>query len=160
VNAPAPIADLLVAQTPDWHAPPEIRVGIDLVQVSRIAESLEQFGERFMARLFTPGEIAYANREPTLAAERFAARFAAKEAAIKALRLSDVDEAIDWRHIEVLRTTSGACDLVLHPQVARRAGRCSLSVSLSHEGDFATAVVVAQFAPLSTTPTIDLKVTP
>ena len=54
------------------------RVGIDLVQVSRIAESLEQFGDRFLRRVLTDGEIAYAASSPASAPERFAARFAAK----------------------------------------------------------------------------------
>ena len=60
-----------------------VRVGIDLVQISRIAASLEQFGDQFMRRLFTDGEIAYATAAPALTAERLAARFAAKEAAKK-----------------------------------------------------------------------------
>jgi len=62
-----------------------LRVGIDLVQISRIRESIATFGERFAQRLFTPDEIAYASAEEPLAAERFAARFAAKEAVVKAL---------------------------------------------------------------------------
>mgnify|MGYP003520022267 CR=1 FL=1 len=56
------------------------RVGIDLVQVSRIAESLEQFGDRFVRRVFTDGEIGYAASSPASAPERFAARFAATRA--------------------------------------------------------------------------------
>ena len=62
-------------------------VGIDLVRVSRVAESLAQFGERFLQRVFTDGEVAYARSAPSLMAERLAARFAAKEAAVKALGL-------------------------------------------------------------------------
>ena len=116
-------------------------MGIDLVRVSRVQESLDAFGEQFLRRLFTDQEIAYATAEPARTAERLAARFAAKEAAKKALR--DVD-GIGWRQIEVRREPSGACDLLLHDDAARRAGPCSTAVSLSHEGDFATAVVVIQ----------------
>jgi holo-[acyl-carrier protein] synthase len=122
---------------------PRVRVGIDLVQVSRIAESLEQFGDGFLRRVFTSAEIAYATSAPALTAERLAARFAAKEAAIKALRLGTA--GVDLRHIEVLRAPSGECDLVLHGgarDAARALGACDLAVSLSHEGDYATAVVV------------------
>jgi len=118
-----------------------VRVGIDLVQISRIAASLEQFGDQFLRRLFTDGEIAYATAAPALTAERLAARFAAKEAAKKALRFGD---GIGWRQIEVRRDPSGACDLVLHGDAARAAGDCVAAVSLSHEADFATAVVVIQ----------------
>ena len=118
-----------------------LRVGIDLVQVSRIAESLATFGERFSQRIFTAAELGYATAAPALTAERLAARFAAKEAAKKALGLTD---GIDWRQIEVVRAPSGACDLVLHEHAARASGACTLALSLSHEGDYATAVVIAQ----------------
>jgi holo-[acyl-carrier protein] synthase len=124
--------------------PRGLRVGIDLVQVSRIADSLERFGQRFTERLFTSAELAYAASAPELTCERLAARFAAKEAAKKALGLTD---GIAWRHIEVARTPSGACELVLHGPAADHAGPCTLAVSLSHEGDYATAVVVAERAP-------------
>jgi holo-[acyl-carrier protein] synthase len=117
-------------------------VGIDLVRVSRVAESLAQFGERFLRRVFTDGEVAYAKEAPSLMAERLAARFAAKEAAFKALGL----DVASWRQIEVTRAPSGRCALSL-PGAARdaaaEAGVVELSVSLSHEGDYATAVVLA-----------------
>jgi holo-[acyl-carrier protein] synthase len=118
-------------------------VGIDLVQVSRVSHSLEQFGERFMRRLFTEDEIAYATASPSLVAERLAARLAAKEAAIKALDLAE--EGVGWREIEVARTRSGAPTLVLHGTAherARAAGVSTVEVSMSHEGDYATAVVI------------------
>jgi holo-[acyl-carrier protein] synthase len=119
-----------------------LRAGIDLVRVSRISESLDAFGDRFLRRLFTDDEIAYATAAPAQTAERLAARFAAKEAARKALRVSE--DGVGWREIEVRRDPSGACDLVLHGEAARIAGPCATSVSLSHEGDLATAVVLIQ----------------
>lgn len=118
-----------------------ICVGIDLVQVSRIAESLAQFGDRFLRRVFTDSEIAYATATPAQTAQRLAARFAAKEAAKKALTIPD-DVGIGWCDIEVVRTPSGACKLRLHGDAARLAGAAELTLSMSHEGDFATAVVV------------------
>ena len=121
-----------------------MRVGIDLVQISRIAESLECFGERFLRRIFTDEEIAYAQASPAQMVQRLAARFAAKEATIKALRLAD--HAINWREIEVRRTSSGACEMVLHGALGRIAtedGARDIAVSLSHEGDAALAVVFA-----------------
>ncbi len=121
-----------------------VGVGIDLVRVSRVAASLAQFGERFLRRVFTEAEIAYATSSPGLTAERLAARFAAKEAAIKALGLAD--QGVGWRQIEVQRLPSGSCRLVLHGAAhaaAADAGVSELAVSLSHEGDYATAVVLA-----------------
>ena len=119
-----------------------LRVGVDLVQVSRIAESLEKFGERFLRRVFTEDEVAYAREAPALAAERLAARFAAKEAVIKALGLAE--HALSWRDIEVRRSPSGDCALELRGTAAAALGDRELAVSLSHEGDYATAVVVAR----------------
>ena len=117
-------------------------VGIDLVRVSRIAESLEQFGDRFLARIFTADEIAYAASAtaPRVTHERLAARFAAKEAALKAFGL--VDEGVSWRELEVVREPAGACALRLHGRARELAGQDSAALSLSHEGDLATAVVV------------------
>ncbi len=112
-----------------------------------MAESLERFGERFLRRVFTAGEIEYATSAPALSTARLAARMAAKEATVKALGLVD---GVGWRQIEVERAPSGACGLVLHGAAgdyARAAGVLSLSLSLSHEGDYATAVVVSQFGP-------------
>ena len=120
-----------------------MRVGIDLVRVSRVAASLEQFGERFLRRVFTDAEVAYATSSPSLTAERLAARFAAKEAAIKAIGLVDRGS---WREIEVTRQPSGRCELALHGaarEAADEAGLSELAVSLSHEGDYATAIVLA-----------------
>jgi holo-[acyl-carrier protein] synthase len=122
-----------------------VRVGIDLVRVSRVEESLARFGDRFMKRVFTEGEIAYATAAPSLAAERFAARMAAKEATVKALRMGH--QGVGWRQIEVCRDPSGAPELRLHgraEEIATAAGADELSVSLSHEGDYATAVVVTR----------------
>ena len=120
-----------------------MRVGIDLVRVSQIADSLEHFGERFLRRVFTVDEIAYAASSGAAMPERLAARFAAKEATMKALGL--VEDPCDWRHIEVRRSASGACELALHGSVrdmAARLGAGPLSLSMSHEGDYATAVVI------------------
>jgi len=114
-----------------------LRVGIDLVRVSRIAESITMFGERFIRRVFTPGEAAYATTP-----ERLAARFAAKEAVKKALEL----DGVSWTEIEVARRASGACDVILHGAARAAAdalGAREVALSMSHEGDYATAMVVA-----------------
>jgi holo-[acyl-carrier protein] synthase len=115
-----------------------VRVGVDLVRVSRVAESIASFGERFVRRIFTDDEIAYARSAPGLVAERLAARFAAKEAAKKALGLV---AGVGWRDIEVRRAPGGAVELALHGPAAA-AGPQGLALSLSHEGDYAIAVVL------------------
>jgi len=121
-------------------------VGVDVVSVNEVSRSLERFGERYVRRVFTPGEAAYCRAATgRVAAERFAARFAAKEATLKALRPDTT--AIDWRSIEVRRHASGWCDVVLHGEAAALAARQgieSLALSMSHDAGCATAVVVAQ----------------
>lgn len=119
-----------------------LRVGFDLVEVSRIRESLDSFGERFLTRLFSEEEIAYAMQADALSAQRLAARFAAKEATIKAFSLSEV--GVGWRDIEVRKQADGGCHLVLYGKAASRAaqwGVSGIALSLSHEGDYAGAVV-------------------
>ncbi|HEY4369595.1 MAG TPA: holo-ACP synthase [Steroidobacteraceae bacterium] len=127
------------------HASGNIRVGIDIVRVSHIADSIERFGQRFLRRIYTAEELAYADTSPALRIERLAARFAAKEAALKALRLADT--GVGWTDLEVHRAPSGDCELRLH-RSARTAvlndGISEIALSLSHEGDYATAIVMAQ----------------
>jgi holo-[acyl-carrier protein] synthase len=123
-----------------------MRVGIDLVSIARIRDSLEAHGAAFMAKLFTADEIAYATESPELTAERLAARFAAKEAAIKALGLGGRDSAVNWREIEVRRGAHGRVELALHGEVRHHAellGVDTFALSFSHEADLATAIVVA-----------------
>ena len=120
-------------------------VGIDLVQISQMAQSIERFGHRFIERLFTDDEIRYCGQEAHASAARYAARFAAKEATMKVLRPDD--RPLWFRSIEVRRAPAGHCDLVLHDaaqEMARQAGIVSLAVSMSHEADYATAVVIAE----------------
>lgn len=122
-----------------------LRVGIDLVQISRIGDSVERFGEKFLTRIFTADEIAYASGSPACRNERLAARFAAKEATMKALALTD--RGVRWTDIEVMRAANGDVSLRLHGAAelaARARGVVEMALSVSHEGDYATAVVIAQ----------------
>jgi holo-[acyl-carrier protein] synthase len=119
-----------------------VALGMDLVHIARIEESLRDFGERFEDRMFAPAEAAYARSVPAQRAERLAARFAAKEAAIKALSLSEA--GVDWRDIEVVRHGDGHCTLALHGKAAQalaRMGAQRAVVCLSHDGEYAAAVV-------------------
>jgi len=124
-----------------WHAP---WLGVDVVQVSRIAESLSAFGERFTRRLFTPQEVLDAGNDSRVRLERLAARFAAKEATLKAFGWCHLGLCL--RDIEVQRQASGACVLVLQgraAELAQQQGITQWALSLSHDGDHAVAVVAA-----------------
>jgi holo-[acyl-carrier protein] synthase len=120
------------------------RVGMDIACVDDVAESIGRFGDRYVCRLFTPHEISCCVGTPATTAAGLAARFAAKEATIKVLRPTETRP--DWRSIEVRRHKGGWCGLILFGEasrLAREAGLTDLSVSLSHEGNFAAAVVMA-----------------
>jgi holo-[acyl-carrier protein] synthase len=122
----------------------QVRTGIDLVQISRIRESVEKFGDRFLQRIFTEAELEYALSSPPHRDARLAARFAAKEAVLKVLRVDN--SGINFRQIEVVRHSSGAVDIALHGTAKELADAAELgefSLSLSHDGDYATAIVVA-----------------
>jgi holo-[acyl-carrier protein] synthase len=121
-----------------------LEMGTDLVAVRDIAASVARFGSRYVERVFTPAEIAYCTSAPGPhdVAARFAARFAAKEATIKALRWAD--RGTDWRNIEVRRAADGWCEIALNGDAHRAAlddGFANFSMSMSHEHDYATAVV-------------------
>ena len=121
-------------------------VGVDLVSVKDVAESLARFGDRYTYRLFTSAEIAYCLADPASAARRFAARVAAKEATMKLLRVSE-SEVVSWTSIEVRRAPDGWCDLLLHDQaleLAERGGVTDLALSMSHELDYAVATVIGR----------------
>jgi holo-[acyl-carrier protein] synthase len=121
-----------------------LTVGIDVISVDEVGEALHHFGDRYVRRVFTAGEATYCRAASgSTVAARFAVRFAAKEAAIKALR--PASPWTDWLAIEVRRHKSGRCALVLHGKAASLAasrGIQSLSLSMSHDGDHAAAIVV------------------
>jgi holo-[acyl-carrier protein] synthase len=113
-----------------------IELGIDIIRVARIAEALERFGERFVARVLTPAEAVYVRRRP----ETLAGRWAAKEAVSKVLGLGV--RGIGWRDIEIERLPTGQPAVRLHGRAERRAtqlGMGRVAVSISHESDFAVA---------------------
>jgi holo-[acyl-carrier protein] synthase len=123
-----------------------VGVGFDLVDVARIAALLRDRGERAEARLFTAGELAYAKAraEP---ARHLAARFAAKEAAYKALAGSEAARGIGWRALEVASEWDGRPRLVLHGRAAERAAALGVvrsHLTLTHADHVAGAVVVLE----------------
>jgi holo-[acyl-carrier protein] synthase len=124
--------------------PPGARIGIDLVQVERIAASLRTFGDRFTRRLFAPGELGDSTVDGRLDPVRLALRFAAKEATIKAFDLSEV--GIGWSQIEMTQCVGAAGRIRLHGRAAEsaaHAGDYEIAVATSQDGDLACAIVVA-----------------
>jgi len=123
----------------------QVRVGVDLISIDDVAASLERFGDRYRRRLFTDHELETCGDRHGEGAAGLAARFAAKEAALKVLR--PVGTRPEWRSIEVRRHPDGWCEMQLHGEaarLAREAGIERMAVSLSHEGAMAAAVVVAE----------------
>lgn len=120
-----------------------VGVGVDLVKISRIRAAAERWGNRFLARVFTDRERAYARRrrEP---APHLAGRFAAKEAVFKALGVG-WRRGVRWREVEVVNNPQGKPELVLTGQTKRLSetlGVTAMHVSLSHDSDYAIAEVL------------------
>jgi holo-[acyl-carrier protein] synthase len=120
-------------------------IGIDVVQNDRIRHSIERFGDRFLKRIYTGGEIEYCKKtaHPEI---HYAARFAAKEAALKALG-TGLSGGVKWTEVEVVRLSSGKPELHLHGEaqaIATRAGAHNFYVSLSHDQMVSCAVVVME----------------
>ncbi len=119
--------------------------GIDLVEVARIAGMIDRHGERFLERVFTPGERAYAGRSVKRSAEHLAARFAAKEAVLKAIG-TGWRSGIAWTDVEVVREPSGAPGVRVSgvaAEIAAALGATRWMLSLTHAGGFAAASAIA-----------------
>ena len=122
-----------------------VAIGIDLVEISRMEEVFARRGERFRARVFTEGEIDYCERRASKLAS-YAARFAAKEAAMKALGTGWAD-GVGWMDIEVVSQQSGAPVLKLHRRALERMremGAMKAHISLTHSGNLAIAEVLLE----------------
>jgi holo-[acyl-carrier protein] synthase len=116
--------------------------GIDIVEIDRVARSIDRFGDRFLHRIFTAGEIAYCSRKKN-AAESYAARFAAKEAGAKALG-TGIQHGVAWRELEVRRQPGGRPSLHFSGRagaLAERMGVRHIALSLTHSTTVAMAAV-------------------
>jgi holo-[acyl-carrier protein] synthase len=120
-------------------APPEgtTELGIDIIKVARIRDTLAKFGRRFSNRVLTESEDRYVRDRP----ETFAGRWAAKEAVSKVLGLGV--RGIGWRDIEIIRLPTGQPSIRLHGRAASRAeqlGMGRIAVSITHEAEYAVAI--------------------
>ena len=116
------------------------RIGLDLVSVEAVEASIAAHGERYLSRTYTEDELRECDGRP----ERLAARFAAKEAVMKALDRGD--EPLPWTSIAVRRDGSGRPSLVLSgaaAELARQRGLTTFELSLTHEAQYGAAVVLA-----------------
>ena len=120
-------------------------IGVDLVEVARIEQSIARHGEAFLHRVFTADEIAYCAKMKS-PAPHYAARFAAKEAVSKAFG-TGIGAQLGWRDIEVRRDESGKPSIVLHgggADFAKARGARTIHLSLSHTAACAVAQVVIE----------------
>jgi len=122
-----------------------VGTGIDIAEVPRIREAIERHGERFLKRIFTESEIQYCESKANRV-ERYAARFAAKEAGMKAIG-TGWNHGVRWRDIEVARKPGGRPMLVLHGKAAEFAaklGATNIALSLTHTAEQAFAQVILE----------------
>lgn len=123
-----------------------VGTGIDVVEIERVARSIERYGSRFLERVYTAGEIAYCQRKRRNAAESFAARFAAKEAGAKALG-TGIGFGVTWRELEVGREPAGRPLLLLHGRAAEIAASLGVrrsSLSITHTRTQSMALVILE----------------
>lgn len=122
-----------------------VATGIDIVEIARVQEIFARHGERFRNRVFTRSEIAYCERRLSRL-ESYAARFAAKEAAMKALG-TGWGEGVGWQDVEVIRAEVGSPVIQLHGRALERMremGARKAHLSLTHSRDIAMAQVILE----------------
>ena len=122
-----------------------VGLGVDMEEITRLGDAIKRHGRIFLERIFTPAEIAYCerHRDPV---ERYAGRFAAKEAAMKALG-TGWGKGVRWRDIEVMRQPGGRPTIIFHGvahEHAERLGARQISLSITHTGNFALAEVILE----------------
>ena len=116
-----------------------IGTGVDLVEVPRFEQAMSRWGSRFLERIFTPAEMAYSQSHKTMG-QRLAARFAAKEAVVKALG-APKGLGLQWQDLEITRSRTGQPGVRFHGTMARWQG-LGVHLSITHTRDYAVATAL------------------
>ncbi len=122
-----------------------VGTGVDLAEVERIRKSIERYGDKFIHRIYTPAEIAYVERKANKF-ERYAARFAAKEAGMKAIG-TGWRRGVRWQDFEVANLPSGKPTLRLHgvaAKFAEKLGVKNIALSITHTAELGMAHVILE----------------
>lgn len=127
----------------------KIFLGTDICEIDRIQKSYEKYGERFLHKVFTQGEINYCIQKPKLIPQRLAVRFATKEAAAKALGVGinklGWNRGIDWKDVEIIRDEKGAVCIKLSGKAKKLEEEFCITnwtISVSHSKDNAVSTVI------------------
>jgi holo-[acyl-carrier protein] synthase len=115
-------------------------LGIDIVEVKRVKTLMEKWGDRFLHRVFTPGEIAYC-RGKNAPEQSFAARFAAKEAILKAIG-TGLSQGIRWTSMEIVNDENGSPSVKLGERIKDKIGDKKILISMSHTKEYAVAQAI------------------
>lgn len=122
----------------------KISCGTDIVSIERIKKAIERHREKFLNTVYTDDEIKYCLEHDASKYQHFAARFAAKEAAFKAItKIIEDEKSVDWKNIEVLKKEDGRPNIYFKNIEAQRIK--SIDISLSHSDEFAVATVVVLY---------------
>jgi len=117
-------------------------IGVDIIEIARIQESVDQSGERFLRKVFTPNEITYCMSKQDRY-QHFASRFAAKEAVSKALSTGWTGE-FSWKDVEVMNDGSGQPRITLYGRLRERLATASVLISLSHSESHVVAMALIE----------------
>ena len=118
-----------------------IGIGIDIIEIERIRESVEKFGERFLKKIYTQRELDYCLKKK-YKYQHLAARFAAKEAVYKALA-TGWNEDVSWQHIEISNEPNGMPIVTLHEKMQKFLSKgMDLKISMSHSRDYVACVAI------------------
>jgi holo-[acyl-carrier protein] synthase len=120
-------------------------IGVDIIEIARIRTSIETLGDRFLNKIFTPGERAYCEGK-RFPLQHYAARFAVKEAVSKAMATGWTGE-FRWKDVEVLNDTSGRPRVALSGMLRERLAETAIQVSISHSDQHVVAVALIEESP-------------
>ena len=119
----------------------KIEAGTDIVEISRIKESIEKYGNKFLEKVYTPNEVKYCEAKNINKYESYAGRFAAKEAIFKSIS-HNLDKEISWKDIEIINESNGKPLAKINLEVDKLE---AISISISHSKENAIAYAIAVF---------------